>query len=187
MPLGLATTASGFSDMGLASTPSTPDVGGGSHLCTRARASPHPSEPDLLAAAIGPQDGLLLEDLLVGLPDLLDQPAAFPPRLVRVEEDQQHGALLDGDPGGAAELSEAGHQREAVGKSRGDTLVEELLELGLADDAIRFRRTEEQLGAGEALPDEALLDGRSLEGEAIRTDRLGHRAGQCLGGGTTGH
>ena len=70
-------------------------------------AAREPSEPYLFAATIRPQDGLLLKQLLVRLADLFDLLAAVLPRLDGVEQNQEHGALLDDYAAGAAELSKA--------------------------------------------------------------------------------
>ena len=66
-----------------------------------------PLEPYLFAAAIRPQDGLLLKKLLVHFADLFNLPAAVLLRLGWVEQNQEHGALLDDHAAGATELSKA--------------------------------------------------------------------------------
>ena len=114
-----------------------------------------PSEPYLFAAAIRPQDGLLLKQLLVRLADLFDLLAAVPSRLDRVEQNQEHRALLDDHAAGAAELSKPHQEGQAVREARGDLVVDKLLKF--------FRG---HLGAvGPGGPEEQFRAGKPLAGE----------------------
>src|SRR5262245_45347128 len=84
-------------------------------------------------AVVGPEDGLLLEPLLVGGADRLDVGAALARRLARVEQDDELGVFLDDRPVFLLPLAVAGEHGQAGWEAGGDLLIEEGVPLGFAD------------------------------------------------------
>src|SRR6187402_3324072 len=89
-----------------------------------------------------------MEFLLVGGADLFDLGAALESELARVEEDEEHAALLDDLVVGFLPLTESGHDGQTVGEARGDHAVEEALPFRLGDrGTVGFGGTEEEFAA----------------------------------------
>src|SRR5262249_22128094 len=112
----------------------------------------HPHRPGI----VHPQDGLLLEVVLVERPERLDLHVALLAGIEWIEQHEDEAGLLHDPAVRLPELALSREQREPIGKARSDGDVEEILELlGAHLAKVGALAAEVELGAYEGIAREA--------------------------------